>query len=82
MVTTIKITRIWIEHIEKIEVEDITLHRELGSIHKTLNIWTKEGDKIELVLEADSPEQLEFRKSEWLTPKVYKGKSMHEEEEG
>ena len=37
----------------------------------------------QLVLQAETKQALKFRKefkSEWLTPKVYKGKSMHEEE--
>ena len=37
-----------------------------------------------LVLQAETKKALKFRKeftSEWVTPKVYKGKSMHEEED-
>lgn len=84
MMTTLKITRIWIEHIEKIEAEEARPLDELGYCQKSITIWTTKGEKFELILQADTAEQLEFKKQDesWLTPKVYKGKSMHEEEVG
>jgi hypothetical protein len=83
MMTTLKITRIWIEHINKIEVTEAKKYDELGFGSSEMTIWTTKGDKFELILQADTVEQLAFKKPDesWLTPKVYKGKSMHEEEE-
>jgi hypothetical protein len=82
MVTTQKITRTWVEDIEKIEVTEPEQPGELTYIKRTLTIWTTKGEKVELILEAESAERLEFKKPDdsWLTPKVYKGKSMHQEE--
>jgi hypothetical protein len=74
MITQQKITRIIIDHIEKIEAEETKRYEELGYADRSLILWTKEGDKYELILEADSPEQLEFTKpSDWLSPQLYKG---------
>jgi hypothetical protein len=77
MLTTLKITRIWIEHIDKIEVEEAKKYDELDFGQCEMTIWTTKGEKFELILKADTAEQLEFRKpseGEWLTPKVYKGR--------
>ena len=84
MMTTLNITRIWIEHITKIEVTEAKNYDELGFGQCEMTIWTTKGDKFELILQADTVEQLAFTKPDesWLTPKVYKGKSMHEEEVG
>ena len=83
MMTTLKITRIWIERIDKIEVQEAKKYDELDYGQCEMTIWTTKGEKFELILQADTVEQLAFKKPDesWLTPKVYKGKSMDEEEE-
>jgi hypothetical protein len=81
MMTTLRITRIWIEHIDKIEVEDAKEFDPLEMSKREITISTDNGEKFELILEAHTAEQLEFKKpADWLTPKVYHGKSMHDEE--
>jgi hypothetical protein len=77
MLTMLKVTKIWIEHIDKIEMKEILPHEEAEYFEKSISIWTKEGDHYEISLQAETEEQLEFRKpseGEWLNPKVYKGK--------
>lgn len=76
MMTTLKITRIWLEHIEKIEVEEVRDFAEPGYAQRGITIWTTGGEKYELILEAETAKQLEFQRPEpesWLTPKVYQG---------
>ena len=76
MLTVLKMTKIWIEHINKIEVQEIQNPEQVEYLEKSISIWTKEGDRYEISLQADTPTQLEFRKpseGDWLTPKVYKG---------
>jgi len=78
MMTTTKITRVMIHRIKSISVSSIEGSIEIDSFQREITIWNENGEKIELVLEADSPETLDLN---WLTPKVYKGKSMSEQEE-
>jgi hypothetical protein len=81
MLTTTKITRIVIDHIERIESQDIRDFPELMESQRTLTIWTAEGEQYELVLEAERKQQLEFDPpTDWLGPKVYQGKAIEEEE--
>jgi hypothetical protein len=83
MLTVLKVTKIWIEHIDKIEVQEMMPLESVDYSEKSISIWTKEGERYEISLHADTPSQLEFRKpseGDWLTPKVYKGTSVHEEE--
>ena len=70
-----KITGIWIEDIEKIEVtEPETPENRCMQAHD--HHLDNKGEKVELILEAESTERLEFKKPDdsWLTPKVYKGR--------
>ncbi len=82
MITTIKVTKIWIEHINEIEVEEPKEFEEFGHSQRSMIIWTREGERYELYFQADALGALEFKKPDesWLSPKLYKGKSMHEEE--
>jgi hypothetical protein len=75
MMTTLKITRMWIEHIEKIEVEEPKTFDELTYGQRNMTIWTTDGEKVELIFQADTAKQLEFKKPDesWLTPKIYQG---------
>ena len=76
MVSVHKITGIWIEEIEKIEVTEPEDTGESMHAKRTLAIWTTNGEKVELALEATSAERLAFKDSEgWLLPKVYKGQT-------
>jgi hypothetical protein len=79
MITTQKITRTWVEDIEKIEVTDPKAYDELSYSQRELTIWTTNGEKVELILTAESAERLELQKPDdsWLTPKLYKG-SVHD----
>lgn len=75
MMTKLKITRVLIDKIKKIEVENVVDHEELPFSQLRMNIWNEEGDKYELILEAESAVNLNFIKTEsdWLTPKIYQG---------
>jgi hypothetical protein len=75
MITTQKITRTWVEDIDKIEVTEPDNPGEADYVKRYLTIWTTKGEKVELILEAESAESLEFKKPDdsWLMPKVYKG---------
>jgi hypothetical protein len=77
MITTQKITRTWVEDIEKIEVTEPDNPGEADYVKRYLTIWTTKGEKVELILEAESDDRLEFKKPDdsWLTPKVYKGRT-------
>jgi hypothetical protein len=77
MMTVLKMTRIWLERITKIELENEGEKQVFDVNRRMLTIWTADGEKYELILEAATAEQLEFKKpeqDEWLTPKVYQGK--------
>jgi hypothetical protein len=77
MMTVLKTTQIIIDRIDKVEVEEAQTIDVLDLSRRSLTIWTVEGDKYELLLEAKTAEQLEFKKPDkdsWLTPKVYQGK--------
>ncbi len=80
MITTQKITRTWVEDIEKIEVTEPENPGELTYVKRQITMWTTKGEKVELILEAESADRLEFQKPDesWLSPKVYKG-SVHDE---
>ena len=77
MVSVHKITGIWIEEIEKIEAAEPQQIDELAYSKRTITIWTTKGEKVELILEAKSSDQLEFKQPDdsWLVPKVYKGRT-------
>jgi hypothetical protein len=77
MIQTTKITRVMIQRIKSISVGSIEGSIEIDSFQREITIWNEYGEKIELILEADNAETLDLN---WLTPKVYKGKSMSEEE--
>jgi hypothetical protein len=75
MLTTLKITRLFIDKVAKVEVEQLHKVEELNFCQRTLTIWTEEGDKYELTLEALSADNLEFvEQSDWLEHKLYKAK--------
>ena len=80
---TIKITKIIIDRVERIEVEPATDHEEeLGFSDRYMTITDKNGEVYEIVLEASSRKNLEMAEKpadDWLTPKVYKGSSSLEE---
>jgi hypothetical protein len=84
MMTTIKITKLIISHIENIVTDDVQEQIKGEYSERTLYLETYEGDRYEITLWAYSPDKLKIGKKgkdDWLTPKVYKGKSMSEEEE-
>ena len=77
MITTLKITRMIIDHIEKIEDEEPREAIPHEFSERTLTVWTQEGEKYELVFEADARENLEFKKpatGDWLGPQLYKSR--------
>ena len=50
---------------------------------RCITVMTKQGETLYLMLRADEHKKLEFKEipePDWLTPKVYKGRSMHEQE--
>ncbi len=80
MMTTLKMTRVTIEQIARIEVEEPKEVLEKEFSQRYLIIWTKEGEMYELILKADEVSNLEFKKvtSDWLSPKLYKPKVEEE----
>ena len=82
MMSTIKITKIIISHIENITANDVQEQIKGEFSDRTLFIETYDGDKYEIHLWAYSPDKLkigEKGKDDWLEPKIYRGKSMSEE---
>jgi hypothetical protein len=74
MITTLKVTKIWIEQVKDIEVEELNDLKILDRHQRMLTIWTTEGEKIELYCQAETLDALQFKNPEgWLLPKVYKG---------
>jgi hypothetical protein len=83
MFTTIKITQLIIDNIESIEIDEPMEQIEGEFSERSITIKTYEGERYEISLQSDSLDKLKFietSKDGWLTPKLYKGKSMHEEE--
>jgi hypothetical protein len=77
MMTTLKITKIYIDKVKKVVIDEVEKgeDNELDFSQSSFEIWTEEGDKYELILEAVSADKLKLIKksNDWLTPKVYKG---------
>jgi hypothetical protein len=73
MFTTLKVTKLYLDKVEKVEVEKLHKVEELDFAQRTITVWTEEGDKYELTLEAISADNLEFvEQSDWLEPTLYK----------
>jgi hypothetical protein len=73
MITTLKITRLTIDKVAKVEIEKLPSVEEFEFCQRSVAIWTEQGEKIELILEAASAKSLEFvEESDWLTPTLYK----------
>ena len=69
--------------VEEIVARPIEAFEQRPRCQREIFVRTKQGEMFRLVLQAERKKLLEFRrevKSNWLTPKVYTGKSMHEEE--
>jgi hypothetical protein len=84
MMTTIKITKLIISHVESITANDAQEQIKDSYSDRTLFIKTHEGEQYEIHLWAYSPDKLkigEKGKDDWLEPKVYRGKSMSEQED-
>jgi hypothetical protein len=80
MLTTLKVTKIWIEHIKEIEAEEPKTFEGFNHSQRSLMIWTTEGERYELYFQAGTLEALYFKKPDdsWLNPKVYKGSKEDE----
>ena len=77
------LVRAVIGDVEEIVARPIEEFEQMPLCKREIFVRTTRGEMFHLVLQAENKKPLEFRKefkSEWLTPKVYKGKSMHEEE--
>jgi hypothetical protein len=77
------LVRAVIGDVEKVIAEPIEEFEQMPLCQRVIVVNTKQGEPFRLVLQAEKRKSLEFRKkpkNDWLTPKVYKGKSMHEEE--
>jgi hypothetical protein len=62
MFTTLKVTKLYLHKV-----------KELDFAQRAITVWTEEGDKYELTLEAISADNLEFvEQSDWLEPTLYK----------
>jgi hypothetical protein len=83
MLTTIKTTKFIISNVEDIVIDEPMEHIEGKFSERSISIRTYEGECYEISLQADALGKLKFveaSKDGWLTPKLYKGKSMHEED--
>jgi hypothetical protein len=86
--TTMKIRKLVIDKVDRIEVEEMKAHDGIELLERSIVIWDEKGDKYEIVLVATSQAKLAFHSmqsestGDWLKPKLYKGSSLHEEEEG
>jgi pyruvate-formate lyase-activating enzyme len=76
MLTTIKITRLIIEDVESMEIDEALEFIKDEVSERTITVRTYDGHRYEITLRATSPEKLELikeSKDSWLMPKVYKG---------
>ena len=73
MMTTIKVTKLIIRHIENIMVNDVQEQIKEEYSDRTIFIQTHEGNRYEITLQAYTPDELEFEENDWLNPRVYKG---------
>jgi hypothetical protein len=79
---TLKITRMWIEHITRIEVTEPEDFEDRDYCQRRLTISAENGERYDLILEADTLQKLMFIPQEGFIPKLYKGsKAMRREEE-
>jgi|1186.fasta_scaffold912116_1 hypothetical protein len=81
MITTYKVTKVFVDKVFKIKVTDNTSQDPMENNEIVIRIETEEGDEVELILYASSAENLKLDTSndpDWLTPKVYKGKDEEE----
>jgi hypothetical protein len=75
VITTYKITKVFVDHVFKVKVKDNTTQDPMEFSEKVVRVITEEGNEVELILHANSAESLKFEDwSDWITPKVYKGK--------
>jgi hypothetical protein len=83
MLITLKTTKFIISNVEDIVIDEPMEHIEGELSERSISIRTYEGECYEISLQADALGKLKFvetSKDGWLTPKVYKGQSMHEQE--
>jgi hypothetical protein len=83
MLTTIKTTKFIISNIESIVIDEPMEHIQGELSERSISIRTEQGEYYEISLQTDALSKLKFvetHKDGWLTPKVYTGKSMHEQE--
>jgi len=75
VIKTYETTKIYIDKIGHIFVDDIIGNEQVESVQRTIKITMQNGDCVELILESDSKLALNFSKDEeaWLLPKLYKG---------
>jgi hypothetical protein len=79
MMTTHKITKITIHHVSRIVISDVQEQIKDEFSDRILSIETMDGEEYQISLWAYTPDKLEIKeegKNDWLSPKVYKGKSM------
>lgn len=75
------LVRAVIGDVEEVITEPIEEFEQMPLCQRVIVVKTKQGETFRLVLQAEKKKTLEFRKKpnyNWLQPKVYKGKSMHD----
>jgi hypothetical protein len=78
MITTYKVTKVFVDNVFKIKVTDNTSQDPMESSEIVIRIETEEGNEVELILHASSAGNLKLDTSndpDWIQPKVYKGKA-------
>jgi molybdopterin-binding protein len=76
MITTYKVTKVFVDKVFKIKVTDNTSQDPMENNEIVIRIETEEGNEVELILHASSAENLKLDTSndpDWIKPKVYKG---------
>ena len=77
MITTYKVTKVFVDNVFKIKVTDNTSQDPMENNEIVIRIEIEEGNEVELILHASSAENLKLNTSndpDWIKPKVCRGK--------
>jgi hypothetical protein len=77
MITTYKVTKVFVDKVFKIKVTDNTSQDPMENNEIVIRIEIEEGNEVELILHASSAENLKLNTSndpDWIKPKVCRGK--------
>jgi hypothetical protein len=75
------LVRTIVSDVDEVIAEPIKEFEEMPLCKRSIYVNTEQGETFVLEIYAEEKEKLEFKNKfndDWLTPKLYKGKSMHE----